>query len=245
MPRSNGKWHAVHERTTSAEIALRGWRTRRRPPADANAGRVDRRRLHSADGGLAAGRRRTPTRDGSTDRQPPTDANAGRVDRQPPTDANAGRVDRDGSSAISSERDALQRACKERRLRLAGGAAPNAYAIAMDMFDRLAEARIRDWQERGRPLASPGATSLGEAGNLETQLLAEIVALRAEARTVGDAAQQSALRKRARELKLQLMVLLESSGRPLAARQIERNLQAAEAPAGTGDPDLPGNARST
>jgi hypothetical protein len=106
----------------------------------------------------------------------------------------------------------------------------------MDMFDRLAEARIRDWQLRGRPVAPAGAASVGAAENLETQLLSEIVKLRAEARATRDAAQQQALRQRARDLKLQLMVLLESSGRPLAAAQIERNLQAAEADE-PGEPD--------
>lgn len=104
----------------------------------------------------------------------------------------------------------------------------------MDPFDKLAEAKIRDWQSRGRPAASPNAVSMVDAGNLESQLLSEIVKLRAQARASSDPDQQHALGQRARDLKLQLMVLLESSGRPLAAQQIERNLDAAEAGPGPG-----------
>jgi hypothetical protein len=101
--------------------------------------------------------------------------------------------------------------------------------MTMGIFDTLAEARIRDWQRRGRPMGAPGDGPVGAAGNLETQLLGEIVKLRAQARASRDPAEQKALRKHARDLKLQLMVLLESSGRPLAASQLERNLEASEA----------------
>jgi hypothetical protein len=54
---------------------------------------------------------------------------------------------------------------------------------------------------------------------LELQLLEEALALRAQARGASDE-ERPALLQRAREAETRLLVLLETSGRPLAARRM-------------------------
>ncbi len=97
----------------------------------------------------------------------------------------------------------------------------------MSMFDKLAEARIRDWQRRGCPNRKQALDSCG-GGNLESQLLQEIVALRAAAKKEADERVRAEVLEQARKLKVQLVVLLERTGRPLAARKIEGRLDTPE-----------------
>ncbi len=87
-------------------------------------------------------------------------------------------------------------------------------------LDLLTEARIREWlqrspEERTRvgALATPGLP-------LEVQLLQEIRALDQLTTTTTNVADVEALRQRANQLMLQLMVLLENEGRPLAAQRL-------------------------
>lgn len=93
----------------------------------------------------------------------------------------------------------------------------------MNPFEILAEAKIRDWIARGRPAGNP-LHDLSE-GSLEAQLLREIAALTAMAEQTAEAAERTALRRRARDLRTQLLVLLEKTGRPLAARRVEQMLE--------------------
>ena len=99
------------------------------------------------------------------------------------------------------------------------------HSIGMAIFETLAEARIRDWQRRGRPHAETAVQDLG-AGTLEGQLLSEIIALLESARDESDAGVREHLRDEARKRRIQLMVLLEKSGRALAAKAIEERLAA-------------------
>jgi hypothetical protein len=87
-------------------------------------------------------------------------------------------------------------------------------------LDLLMEARIREWlqrspEERARvgALATPGLP-------LEVQLQQEIRALDKLAAATTNAADVAALTQRANQLMLQLMVLLENEGRPLAAQRL-------------------------
>lgn len=85
-------------------------------------------------------------------------------------------------------------------------------------WEKLAEARIREWQ--GRPPGQrPPAPPAGSVRPLELQLLEEALALRAQAGSASDA-ERPGLLQRARAAETRLLVLLETSGRPLAARRM-------------------------
>lgn len=93
-----------------------------------------------------------------------------------------------------------------------------------DPFSKLAEARIQEWNRRPaseRQVASPEALSLEP---LEMQLLQDARALYARARSATDATEAERLRQEAAHLETRIMVLLEASGRPLAAEQFARML---------------------
>lgn len=95
----------------------------------------------------------------------------------------------------------------------------------MDIFSKLAEARIREWQQR--PEKEREAKAEGEGVNpapLEVQLFDEARALYAKAQKSADAAEAAELRERAARIETRIMVLLEESGRPLAAQQFARML---------------------
>lgn len=86
-------------------------------------------------------------------------------------------------------------------------------------WEKLAEARIREW--RAQPAGQrPTQVPLGPVRPLELQLLEESLELRAQARGASDAPERARLLQRAREAETRLLVLLESSGRPLAARRV-------------------------
>lgn len=94
----------------------------------------------------------------------------------------------------------------------------------MTGMDKLAEARIRDWVQRGRPRTGHEV----DVPSLETQLLQEIVDLRKKAKAALDPQERSEALGRARSLRTQLVVLLEQTGRPLAARGVDRLLMDVE-----------------
>lgn len=92
-----------------------------------------------------------------------------------------------------------------------------------DLFAMLAEAHICDWQRR----QAAGETTPGPAGPLvdswENQLFQEILTLREQARATGDAGEAAALRRRAEQLRLQLIVPLERD-QPGWARALDAEL---------------------
>lgn len=103
------------------------------------------------------------------------------------------------------------------------------YSHAVGLFDRLAEARIQDWIRRGRPHPKELATDL-QGTSLEAQLLGEILALRQSASTEDRPDARAHLLREASKRQTQLFVLLERSGRPLAAKALADRLQALERP---------------
>jgi hypothetical protein len=95
-------------------------------------------------------------------------------------------------------------------------------------YRHLVEARIRDFRQRtleGRTKPAPESTG-GES--LEATLMSEIRELRKQAREAKDEEKMKSLLAEAQKLETQLMVLLESTGRPLAARLIADRLRATE-----------------
>lgn len=95
----------------------------------------------------------------------------------------------------------------------------------MTAWERLAEARIREWMERQKSEPASGPGSAAPVPLLELQLLEEIRKLHADAAAAREPAEAQALGRKAAALETRLLVLLESSGRPLAARHFEKLLQ--------------------
>ncbi len=93
----------------------------------------------------------------------------------------------------------------------------------MGVFERLAEARIRQWQAR-KPEDRVAHGGGAQVESLEVQLLNDIVALREQIANAMEDATREGLSKTARELEVRLMILLEQSGRPLAAQQLSERL---------------------
>lgn len=97
----------------------------------------------------------------------------------------------------------------------------------MSRLNRLAEARIREWQnkqpQRRVRKGSAEAAAAQADEPLEVALLRQIEELHAKARST-TAPESEALSKRARELETQLLVLLETTGRPLAAQHLAERL---------------------
>ncbi|MFO0563002.1 MAG: hypothetical protein U0269_33585 [Polyangiales bacterium] len=94
-----------------------------------------------------------------------------------------------------------------------------------DFFSKLAEARIREWQSR--PEKEREAKSDGELvrpAPLEVQLFDEARTLYEKARKSADAVEAAAMREKAAGIETRIMVLLEESGRPLAAQQFAKML---------------------
>lgn len=91
-------------------------------------------------------------------------------------------------------------------------------------YRHLLEARIRDFQQRkaqGDVRPAPKTTA---GGSLESTLITEIRDLRKQAKETDDADEKAALAAESQALVTQLSVLLESSGRPLAARLLADRL---------------------
>lgn len=100
----------------------------------------------------------------------------------------------------------------------------------MTAWDHIAEDRIRIWlarpeaeRRRSLPPTDPGAP-------LEVQLFRDVRALDRLAESASDPAEAARLTRAADDLMLRLRVLLEGSGRPLAARHFaeQRRAPAAE-----------------
>ena len=98
----------------------------------------------------------------------------------------------------------------------------------MDPLEQLVEARVRDWERRVREgTAPPPPEHTALAEGLEVQLWREILALRALAAERGPGPERDALTARRRDLEVQLWVLLERTGRPLAAARLQATLRGA------------------
>lgn len=97
----------------------------------------------------------------------------------------------------------------------------------MGFFDLMAEARIREWQQRETDPKKTGDNTLVITGNepMEVQLFKEILVLHKAAGNLPDSQQQQELLEKARQLQIQLMVVLEHSDRPLAAQQVAENIR--------------------
>ena len=99
----------------------------------------------------------------------------------------------------------------------------------MGIFDMLAEMRINEWQKRSanrspEEQAAPVDSPVDET--LEVQLYKEILQLREHAQEPGVSGEERDLfMTKAGLLETQLMVLLENSGRPLAARNLAENIR--------------------
>ncbi|MBL8679727.1 MAG: hypothetical protein JNK05_11205 [Myxococcales bacterium] len=97
----------------------------------------------------------------------------------------------------------------------------------MDFFSKLAEARIREWMQRPeseRAKSAPAGEAGTDAAPLEVQLFDEARALYEAARRSDDPDARRALVERAASIETRIMVLLEESGRPLAAQQFAKML---------------------
>ncbi|MDD2853562.1 MAG: hypothetical protein PHY09_16880 [Desulfuromonadaceae bacterium] len=94
----------------------------------------------------------------------------------------------------------------------------------MGVFNLLTETRIREWQQRvpdtTQNMQETPSVPLSD-DPLEVQLFKEILTLLdKDSDEQTDSATRDELRAKAGLLETQLMVLLEQSGRPLAARQL-------------------------
>jgi hypothetical protein len=85
-------------------------------------------------------------------------------------------------------------------------------------WEKLAEARIREWLARPAHDRPGAAIAGGPVLPLELQLLEDVLRLRDEAAACADPAESDALRRQATDLETRLLIVLESSGRPLAAQ---------------------------
>lgn len=89
----------------------------------------------------------------------------------------------------------------------------------MSTYELLAEARIREWLSRPPAERAAYAPDPDPALPLEVQLMADIAVLdRLRAETT-DPAERAAMKQKADELTMRVLVLFEAEGRPLAARQ--------------------------
>jgi hypothetical protein len=95
----------------------------------------------------------------------------------------------------------------------------------MTPWQRLAEARIREWQQKPAAERDSRATPDEPFAPLERQLLEEIIRLYHLAAAADRPGEAAALRRQAADHETHLMIILESSGRPLAAQHFSRLLQ--------------------
>lgn len=98
----------------------------------------------------------------------------------------------------------------------------------MGIFDLLAEARIREWLERSpeqKKKEAEEALTITGTEPMEVQLFKEILMLHKSADKTADQTEQHELLAKATKLQTQLMVVLENSGRPLAAQQVSENIR--------------------
>jgi hypothetical protein len=98
----------------------------------------------------------------------------------------------------------------------------------MGIFDLLTEARIREWQERSPEQKEKEAEeSLAITGTepMEVQLFKKIIILHKFAGRTSEQSEQNEILTKATKLQIQLMEVLEQSGRPLAVQQVSENIR--------------------
>jgi hypothetical protein len=86
----------------------------------------------------------------------------------------------------------------------------------MSDWEKFAEARIQEWLRRPRPRP----THEGPIVTLETELLDEALELAREASELREGPQREATLRRGVAIETRLLILLERSGRPLAAARV-------------------------
>jgi hypothetical protein len=95
----------------------------------------------------------------------------------------------------------------------------------MTHWQRLAEARIREWLQKPATERDAGGSPDGAVAPLEMQLLEDIIRLHETAAAAAEPAEADALRAQAASIETRLLIILEDSGRPLAAQHFGRLLQ--------------------
>ncbi len=98
----------------------------------------------------------------------------------------------------------------------------------MPDWEKLAEARIQEWLRRP-PEDRPSRGADEPCVPLETQLLDQALELAREARALPEGPDRKALLRQASAVETRLLILLESSGRPLAAARIAELMMQARA----------------
>ena len=94
----------------------------------------------------------------------------------------------------------------------------------MDPWSKLAEARIQEWMKRPEKDREAPLHEALTLAPLEVQLLEDARSLYAQARAADEADEAARLREAAAQIETRILVLLEESGRPLAAQQFARML---------------------
>jgi hypothetical protein len=92
------------------------------------------------------------------------------------------------------------------------------------LWERIAEARVQEWLRRPAKDRVASASQDGPTAPLEVQLLDDILRLLSEAAACVDESQAGELRRQADALQTRLLIVLEGSGRPLAAQHFARLL---------------------
>lgn len=95
----------------------------------------------------------------------------------------------------------------------------------MTLFDILAEAKIRQWQREGEKPGTPRTAPAFQAQNLETQLYQDIIGLTKQLEAEHDVKRRETLQRHIDQLTIRLLVLLENTERPLAAKHMTKVLQ--------------------
>ena len=98
----------------------------------------------------------------------------------------------------------------------------------MTDWDKLAEARIQEWLRRS-PEQRLAQSHDGPIVPLETQLLDEALELAREACELPEGPAKKTMMRRSMAVETRLLILLESSGRPLAAARVGELLAQARA----------------
>lgn len=88
----------------------------------------------------------------------------------------------------------------------------------MTNLNELAEAKIREWLERPPAERETTSPALEADLPLEVQLMVDIAQLDRLAHETQDRELAEAMTRKASELELRLMIVLENQGRPLAAQ---------------------------
>ena len=89
----------------------------------------------------------------------------------------------------------------------------------MSNWEELAEARIQEWLRAPRQ-GRPRPTHDGPIVPLETELLDEALELAREASELAEGPQREATLRQGVAVETRLLILLERSGRPLAAARV-------------------------